>query len=146
MCVPDFPLSYTSCSSIAHLTDLNMELGTFSYSLAVKDLQASRTFYETLGFEVIFGEAQHNWLIMKNGNCTIGLFQGMFEENIMTFNPGWDGNAQPLESFDDVYTIQEHLKSAGIELISEADALKEGRANFMVKDPDGNLILVDQHV
>ncbi len=123
-----------------------MELGAFSISLAVKDLEVSKRFYEKLGFEVFGGDASQNWLIMKNGDHTIGLFQGMFEKNIMTFNPGWDSNAAELESFTDVRDLQRQLKEQGVELISEADENTTGPASFMTLDPDGNPILVDQHV
>jgi catechol 2,3-dioxygenase-like lactoylglutathione lyase family enzyme len=123
-----------------------MELGAFSISLAVKDIQASKAFYEKLGFEVFGGDASQNWLIMKNGDHAIGLFQGMFDRNILTFNPGWNHNAQKLETFTDVRDLQRHLKAQGVELASEADENTTGPASFMVVDPDGNPILVDQHV
>jgi lactoylglutathione lyase len=123
-----------------------MELGAFSISLAVKDLQASRAFYEKFGFVGFAGDASQNWLILKNGTAVIGLFQGMFEKNILTFNPGWDGNAQPLASFTDVRELQRQLKAAGIQLMSEADETTTGPASFVAVDPDGNPILVDQHV
>ena len=123
-----------------------MELGAFSVSLTVKDLQASGTFYEKLGFEVFGGDASQNWLIMKNGDTVIGLFQGMFDKNILTFNPGWDSNAQPLESFTDVRELQRRLKAQGVEFQSEADESTTGPASFIIVDPDGNPILVDQHV
>ncbi|MGQ0603300.1 MAG: VOC family protein [Anaerolineales bacterium] len=123
-----------------------MELGNFSISLAVKDLEASRTFYEKFGFKVFGGDASQNWLILKNGDCVIGLFQGMFEKNIITFNPGWDGNARPLETFTDVRELQRQLKVQGVEFVSEADESTTGPASFVAVDPDGNPILVDQHV
>ena len=123
-----------------------MELGAFSVSLAVKDLQASKAFYEKLGFSVFAGDASQNWLIMKNGDHAIGLFQGMFEKNTLTFNPGWDSNAGPLESFTDVRELQRQLKAAGVPLVSEADEATTGPASFIAIDPDGNPILVDQHV
>ena len=123
----------------------NMKLGAFSVSLSVKDLSKSKSFYEQLGFEVLGGAMNKNYLIMKNENSLIGLFQGMFEGNILTFNPGWDENAKNIENFDDVRKIQQHLKSQGINLESEADENTTGPANFMVKDPDGNVILIDQH-
>ena len=123
-----------------------MELGAFSISLAVEDLEASRVFYEKLGFEVIGGDASQNWQILRNGDHTIGIFQGMFEENILTFNPGWDGKAQPLDSFTDVRELQRELKATGVQLVSEADESSTGPASFVIQDPDGNLILVDQHV
>ncbi len=123
-----------------------MELGSFSVSLAVKDIAVSRTFYEKLGFAVFGGDASEGWLIMKSPSCVIGLFQGMFEQNILTFNPGWDSSAQPLDSFTDVREIQEKLKADGIEFASEADETTTGPASFVIVDPDGNPILVDQHV
>ena len=123
-----------------------MELGNFSISLAVKDIKVSRIFYEKLGFKVFMGEISQNWLILKNGNHVIGLFQGMFETNTLTFNPGWDSNAQNLDNFTDVRELQRQLKAQGIELMSEADESTVGPASFMVMDPDGNPILIDQHV
>lgn len=123
-----------------------MELGAFSISLTVKDVEASRAFYEKFGFEVFGGDASQNWLIVKNGNCVIGLFQGMFEVNMLTFNPGWDSDARELDAFTDVRDLQRQLKAQGIELVSEADESTTGPASFMVVDPDGNPILVDQHV
>jgi catechol 2,3-dioxygenase-like lactoylglutathione lyase family enzyme len=123
-----------------------MELGTFSISLAVKDLQASRTFYEKFGFTVFGGEASRNWLILKNGRHVIGLFQGMFDKNILTFNPGWDSDARKLDTFTDVRDLQRQLKAAGVPLITEADEATAGPASFMAVDPDGTPILVDQHV
>jgi catechol 2,3-dioxygenase-like lactoylglutathione lyase family enzyme len=123
-----------------------MQLGSFSISLAVKDLQASKVFYEKLGFTKFHGEESQNWLIMKNGPCVIGLFQGMFEHNILTFNPGWDPDANPLESFTDIRDIQKHLKANGVALTSEADETTTGPANITMLDPDGNSILIDQHV
>jgi lactoylglutathione lyase len=123
-----------------------MELGAFSISLAVKDLQASRAFYEKFGFSVFAGEAAHNYLIMKNGDHLIGLFQGMFDRNILTFNPGWDSNARTLETFTDIRELQRQLKAAGVQLTTEADENTTGPASFTAVDPDGNPILVDQHV
>jgi len=123
-----------------------MELGAFSISLAVKDLDASRSFYEKFGFEVFAGDASKNYLILKNGDHTIGLFQGMFEQNILTFNPGWDSNAQELESFTDVRELQRQLKAQGVEIHTEVDETTTGPASFVAVDPDGNPILVDQHV
>jgi lactoylglutathione lyase len=123
-----------------------MDLGTFSVSLAVKDLQASRQFYEKLGFTSFAGDPSQNWLIMKNGDHVIGLFQGMFERNLMTFNPGWDGNARPLAAFTDVRELQRQLRAKGVQFVSEADESTAGPASFVVVDPDGNPILVDQHV
>ncbi len=122
-----------------------MKLGAFSVSLGVKDIHASKDFYEHLGFEVFAGDLDKNYVIMKNGNALIGLFQGMFEGNIMTFNPGWDENAQETDTFDDIRAIQQHLLSKGIKLEHEADENTSGPASFTVKDPDGNIILVDQH-
>lgn len=123
-----------------------MDLGAFSISLAVKDIAASKAFYEKFGFKVFHGDITQNWLIMKNGAHVIGLFQGMFAENILTFNPGWDQNAEPLESFIDVRELQSQLKAQGVALTSEADESTTGPASFMALDPDGNPILVDQHV
>jgi predicted enzyme related to lactoylglutathione lyase len=123
-----------------------MELGTFSVSLAVKDIEASKLFYEKLGFTIFAGDQSQNWLILKNGDCAIGLFQGMFEKNILTFNPGWDSNAQKLAAFTDVRDLQRRLKAQGVVLMSEADESTTGPASFMLMDPDGNPILVDQHV
>ena len=123
-----------------------MELGAFSVSLAVEDLEASRSFYKKLGFEIVGGDASQNWLILRNGDHTIGLFQGMFEQNILTFNPGWDKEAQPLDSFTDVRELQRQLKAKGVVLHTEADENGAGPASFVAMDPDGNPILVDQHV
>ena len=123
-----------------------MQLGTFSISLAVKDLEASRSFYEKFGFAVFAGDASQKWLILKNGDHVIGLFQEMFERNILTFNPGWDNDAQPLSSFTDVRELQRRLKALGVRLQQEADESTTGPANFVAVDPDGNPILVDQHV
>ena len=125
--------------------NMNMKLGAFSVSLSVKDLKASRQFYENLGFSVFGGSVEQNYLIMKNENTLIGIFQGMFEGNILTFNPGWDSDAREMETFDDIRNIQKQLKSKGISLITEADEQTSGPASLMVKDPDGNLILIDQH-
>lgn len=123
-----------------------MKLGAFSVSLAVKDIQASKTFYEKLGFEEFGGDASQNWLILKNGSTVIGLFQGMFDKNILTFNPGWDQNANPLDTFTDVRQIQQELKAQGVQFDSEADETTTGPASFIITDPDGNPVLVDQHV
>ncbi|HCN38152.1 MAG TPA: glyoxalase [Bacteroidetes bacterium] len=123
-----------------------MKPGAFSISLGVKNLQESKKFYEALGFSVFAGNEKSNYLIMKNGNALIGLFQGMFEGNILTFNPGWDENAQLVEGFDDVRKIQKHIKENGIKLDSEADENTTGPASFTLKDPDGNMILFDQHI
>ena len=123
-----------------------MDLGAFSVSLAVKDLQASRTFYEKLGFTAFAGVASQHWLIMKNGDHAIGLFQGMFEKNILTFNPGWDSEARPLRTFTDVRELQRRLKAGGVHLAVEADESTTGPASFIAVDPDGNQVLFDQHV
>ncbi len=123
-----------------------MNLGAFSVSLAVKDIKASRAFYETLGFEAVGGDVEQNWLIMRNAKHTIGLFQGMFEKNCLTFNPGWDAECNTLPEFTDVRELQKKLKAAGVEFVSEADESTQGPASFSVLDPDGNPILIDQHV
>ncbi|NUM70930.1 MAG: VOC family protein [Ignavibacteriaceae bacterium] len=122
-----------------------MKLGAFSVSLGVKDLSASKSFYEKLGFTVFAGNADHNYLIMKNGDIVIGLFQGMFEGNLLTFNPGWDQSANNVDPFDDIREIQSHLLSSGLTLDSQADPASSGPASLMLKDPDGNVILIDQH-
>lgn len=123
-----------------------MELGAFSISLTVKNIEASRAFYEKFGFQVFGGDASQNWLILKNGDCIIGLFQGMFDKNILTFNPGWDSNARQLDKFTDVRELQRQLKAQGVTFESEADESTTGPASFVVIDPDGNPILLDQHV
>jgi lactoylglutathione lyase len=123
-----------------------MELGVFSISLAVKDLEASKAFYEKFGFKTFAGNAAQNWLILKNGDHVIGIFQGMFEKNILTFNPGWDANVQTLATFTDVRELQRRLKAQGVRLLQEADKSTTGPASFVAEDPDGNPILVDQHV
>lgn len=123
-----------------------MNLGAFSISLAVKDLAASRAFYERLGFQQFAGDPDQNWLILRNGDATIGLFQGMFERNMLTFNPGWSQDAQPLETFDDVRHIQQRLKASALDLTSQADESTAGPASLMLVDPDGNPVLIDQHV
>ncbi|BFM48912.1 VOC family protein [Marinomonas sp. THO17] len=123
-----------------------MQLGCFSVSLAVNDLDKSKDFYEKLGFEVFAGDPSHGFLIMKNGDTNIGLFQGMFENNILTFNPGWDQNAKSVSSFDDVRALHKKLQSEGIEIIQDAITGEQGPASFSVIDPDGNQILIDQHV
>lgn len=123
-----------------------MQLGAFSISLAVKDIHASKEFYEKLGFEEFGGNIEQNWLILKNGTTIIGLFQEMFDKNILTFNPGWNQDAEKLESFKDVRELQKDLKEKGIDFDTEADESSEGPASFIVVDPDGNPILVDQHV
>src|ERR1017187_2355036 len=123
-----------------------MQLGTFSISLAVKDLDASRAFYEKFGFTVFAVDVSMNFLILKNGDHVIGLFQGMFEKNTLTFNPGWDSNAQKLSAFTDVRELQRQLKAQGVQMVNEADESTTGPASFVAVDPDGNPILVDQHV
>jgi catechol 2,3-dioxygenase-like lactoylglutathione lyase family enzyme len=123
-----------------------MELGNFSISLAVKDIDASRAFYEKFGFTVFGGNAAQKWLILKNGDHVIGLFQGMFDRNMLTFNPGWDSNANRLDAFTDVRELQRALKAQGVPLLSEADESGSGPASFMAIDPDGNPVLVDQPV
>ena len=123
-----------------------MQLGAFSISLAVKDLAASRAFYEKLGFKAFGGNAAQNWLILKNGDHVLGLFQGMFEKNTLTFNPGWDQDAQPVPGFTDVRELQRQLKAAGVPLAAEADESTTGPAYLMAIDPDGNPVLIDQHV
>lgn len=122
-----------------------MELGAFSISLAVKDINASQEFYTKLGFKEVGGDISQNWLILRNGKHTIGLFQGMFEKNTLTFNPGWDSNAKNLNSFTDIRKLQERIKAQGLEFVSEADENSTGPASFLLVDPDGNPILVDQH-
>ena len=123
-----------------------MELGAFSISLAVKDIAASKAFYEKFGFKAVIGTAAQRWLILKNGAHVIGLFQGMFERNVMTFNPGWDQNACKLDKFTDIRDLQRQLKAQGVPLTTEADEKSTGPASLMAIDPDGNPILVDQHV
>ncbi|MDQ0221311.1 VOC family protein [Peribacillus cavernae] len=122
-----------------------MKLGAFSVSLNVKDINKSKSFYENLGFQVFGGNITQNWLIMKNESTVIGLFQGMFEKNILTFNPGWNENAENLDSFTDIRDLQNQLKTKGIKMLSEADETSEGPASFTIEDPDGNTILLDQH-
>lgn len=123
-----------------------MKLGAFSVSLAVQDIAVSQSFYEKLGFQVFGGDAAQNWLIMKNGVCVIGLFQGMFEKNILTFNPGWDQDANQLDAFTDVRDLQRQLRAQGVKFAEEADESSAGPASFIIVDPDGNPILVDQHI
>ena len=123
-----------------------MELGAFSISLTVKDLDASKAFYEKFGFKPFAGNAAQNWLILKNGDHVIGLFQGMFDRNILTFNPGWDSNAKPLASFTDIRELQRALKAQGVQFQQQADEATTGPASFVAVDPDGNPVLVDQHV
>ena len=123
-----------------------MDLGAFSVSLAVKDIEASRSFYEQLGFVPFMGEASQNWLILRNGDKVIGLFQGMFEKNTLTFNPGWDGQANALDAFTDIRDLQRQLKAEGMAFVAEVDEAASGPGSFVVVDPDGNPIFVDQHV
>lgn len=123
-----------------------MDLGAFSVSLAVKDIEASRQFYEKLGFTVFMGDQAHGWLILRNGSHVVGLFQGMFDRNILTFNPGWNSGAQPVGEFTDVRELQRQLKQRGVTMLTEADESTTGPASFTIADPDGNTILVDQHV
>lgn len=123
-----------------------MDLGAFSVSLSVQDLDASAAFYGNLGFEVVGGSRDHGWLILRQGTTTIGLFHGMFEGNLLTFNPGWDAQAQPVGTFTDVRVIQQRLQAAGITFLQQADESTTGPASFVIQDPDGNTILVDQHV
>jgi len=122
-----------------------MDLGAFSISLSVKDIHASKAFYEKLGFEQMSGDISQNWVVLKNGDHVIGLFQGMFEGNMLTFNPGWDQDAKELETFQDVRDIQKDLKNKGLVIITEADENSQGPAHIMLADPDGNMILIDQH-
>ena len=122
-----------------------MKLGAFSISLAVKDIQKSKAFYEKLGFEYKGGNIDENWVVLKNGSAVIGLFQGMFEDNIITFNPGWDENGQNIDDFDDVRMIQQQLQNAGISLSKKADETTQGPEYISLSDPDGNVILIDQH-
>lgn len=137
--------SKTSAISTNYKTEKNMKLGAFSLSLSVKDLGVSKEFYENLGFEVFGGSMEQNYLIMKNEKTLIGLFQGMFEGNILTFNPGWDENAKNIENFTDVRDIQKQLKSRNMTLTTEADENTNGPASIVLSDPDGNMILIDQH-
>ena len=122
-----------------------MDLGTFSVSLSVKDLATTRTFYEKLGFTVFHDASDQQYLILRNGDCTLGLFEGMFEGNILTFNPGWQADAQPVEDFEDVRDIQASLEAAGVELVERVDPESTGVASIMLTDPEGNVILIDQH-
>ncbi|MEO9460633.1 MAG: VOC family protein [Lentilitoribacter sp.] len=122
-----------------------MDLGNFSQSLAVKDIAASKDFYQKLGFEVFHDQSEQGWVIMKSPTAVIGLFQGMFEKNIMTFNPGWDANGQNTDNFTDIRDIQKELKAQGVEILQEVDEKSSGPASFTVIDPDGNPIMIDQH-
>jgi catechol 2,3-dioxygenase-like lactoylglutathione lyase family enzyme len=128
------------------MSDHDLPLGAFSVSLAVKDLEASRAFYEKLGFRAFHGAAEQGWLILRNGTATVGLFKGMFERNMLTFNPGWDADARPLEAFTDVRDLQRQLEARGVTIVTRADESGSGPAHLMVVDPDGNPILLDQHV
>jgi catechol 2,3-dioxygenase-like lactoylglutathione lyase family enzyme len=139
-------MEFDTIASFVNLKETHMKLGAFSVSLAVKDVAASKSFYEKFGFQDFGGDITQNWLIMKNGDCIIGLFQGMFDKNILTFNPGWDQNANQIDSFTDVRELQKELKAQGIKFETEADENTTGPASFIVTDPDGNPILVDQHV
>ena len=139
------PLNNRTHINMNQENENDMKLGAFSMSLNVKNLEKSRDFYENLGFKVFAGSMKQNYLIMKNENALIGLFQGMFEGNILTFNPGWDESANNIEEFDDVREIQKELKGKGIELASETDEKTSGPGNIMLKDPDGNVIYIDQH-
>ena len=123
-----------------------MQLGNFSISLAVKDIKASKAFYEKLDFKQVNGDLEQNWIVLQNGTTTVGLFQGMFERNMLTFNPGWTPEKKTLKDFQDVRDLQRTLKERGIKLQTEADETTDGPASFMLVDPDGNPILVDQHV
>lgn len=137
---------YLQTQLLTKAKELTMQLGAFSISLAVKNIEASRSFYEKFGFKVIGGDASQNWLILKNSDHTIGLFQGMFEKNTLTFNPGWDKNAAEIDAYTDIRDLQHQLKAQGVELMTEADEATSGPASFVAVDPDGNPILVDQHV
>lgn len=137
---------YLQTQLLTKTKELTMQLGAFSISLAVKNIEASRSFYEKFGFKVIGGDASQNWLILKNSDHTIGLFQGMFEKNTLTFNPGWDKNAAEIDAYTDIRDLQHQLKAQGVELMTEADEATSGPASFVAVDPDGNPILVDQHV
>lgn len=137
---------YLQTQLLTKAKELTMQLGAFSISLAVKNIEASRSFYEKFGFKVIGGDASQNWLILKNSDHTIGLFQGMFEKNTLTFNPGWDKNAAEIDAYTDIRDLQRQLKAQGVELMTEADEATSGPASFVAVDPDGNPILVDQHV
>ena len=137
---------YLQTQLLTKTKELTMQIGAFSISLAVKNIEASRSFYEKFGFKVSGGDASQNWLILKNSDHTIGLFQGMFEKNTLTFNPGWDKNAAEIDAYTDIRDLQHQLKAQGVELMTEADEATSGPASFVAVDPDGNPILVDQHV
>ncbi len=143
---PDHNVSTNQAGVNPNVKRENMRLGAFSVSLSVKNLETSKKFYEALGFTVFGGDLKMNYLIMKNGSTLIGLFQGMFEGNILTFNPGWDENASTLQQFEDIRAIQRKLKASGIKLETEADEKTTGPASLTIKDPDGNAILLDQHI
>ena len=146
-CLSGFLMGQTTDTALVRKSgDESIRLGNFSVSLTVKDIAKSREFYEKLGFRVILGDQKQNWLILQNDASTIGLFQGVFEKNTMTFNPGWDRSTKTLPDFDDVRDIQRKLKERGLTLASEADASSAGPASLMLHDPDGNPILIDQHV
>jgi catechol 2,3-dioxygenase-like lactoylglutathione lyase family enzyme len=123
-----------------------MELGAFSVSLSVSNIEESKVFYQKLGFEIVGGDQSQNWLILRNGDHTIGLFQGMFEGNIMTFNPGWNSKCKPLESYTDVRELLKEFEAQGVDIIQESISGESGPSSFSIKDPDGNSILIDQHV
>lgn len=144
-CAPT-SMSITKSQELIQTEESIMQLGNFSVSLAVKDIAVSRAFYEKLGFTIKGGDQQQNWLVMQNGSTKIGLFQGMFERNILTFNPGWDKDAKQLPEFTDVRDLQRKLQAQGVALLTEADEATTGPASFVLEDPDGNQILVDQHV
>lgn len=143
--VADKDQKQSSTKDVKQNKSTTMKLGAFSISLSVKDLGASKTYYENLGFTVLGGSMESNYLIMKNGNALIGLFQGMFEGNILTFNPGWDENGENIDDFNDIREIQKHMKKNGMALTMEADESTKGPASLMATDPDGNVILIDQH-
>lgn len=143
---PDYNVAVKQAGASTNIKRENMKLGAFSVSLSVKDLVTSKKFYEALGFTVFGGGLKMNYLIMKNDSTLIGLFQGMFEGNILTFNPGWDENATTLQQFEDIRAIQRRLKAGGIKLETEADEKTAGPASITIKDPDGNAILLDQHI
>lgn len=143
---PPVPVAATPVAPVPAVEAPVSSLGAFSVSLAVKDLAASRAFYEKLGFTAAGGDPGQNWLILRNGTVTIGLFQGMFERNTLTFNPGWDAKAQPLTEFADVRVLQQQFKERKVALAAEADAAGTGPAFLLLHDPDGNPVLVDQHV
>jgi predicted enzyme related to lactoylglutathione lyase len=144
--LPGTEAENTTSTELNPADGMPMDLGAFSVSLTVKDLEASKKFYETLGFKAFAGDASKKWLMLKNRQHVIGLFQGMFEKNILTFNPGWDQNAKKQEAFQDIRDIQRQLKAAGVKLLTEADEKTKGPASLMIVDPDGNQILIDQHV